>query len=96
MLGALESVAVSTGISGGIDWNRWRLRSESSAGLRRNIQSWVRERRVIVKAEVTHHPGGAPRDNPRYVVTNLEGRPEAIYCRIYAPRGDMENRIKEA
>lgn len=59
-------------------------------------RSWPKERRVIIKSEVTHYPGRAPRDNPRYLVTNLRGRPEAIYTRIYAPRGDMENRIKEA
>jgi hypothetical protein len=59
-------------------------------------KSWPTERRVIIKSEVTRYPGRAPRDNPRFVVTNLQGRPEAIYCRIYAPRGDMENRIKEA
>ena len=30
------------------------------------------------------------------MITNLKGRPEAIYRRIYAARGDMENRVKEA
>jgi len=59
-------------------------------------KTWPHERRVIIKSEVTHYPGRAPRDNPRYLVTNLRGRPEAIYARIYAPRGDIENRIKEA
>lgn len=59
-------------------------------------RSWPTERRVIIKGEVTRYPGRAPRDNPRYLVTNLRGRPESIYARIYAARGDMENRIKEA
>ena len=58
--------------------------------------SWSRERRLVIKAEVTRYPGREARDNPRFVITNLNGRPEAIYRRIYAPRGDMENRIKEA
>ena len=58
--------------------------------------SWSRERRLIIKAEVTRYPGRAPRDNPRFVITNLKGGHQAIYRRIYAPRGDMENRIKEA
>ena len=74
-------------------------RNESArcyAAVTYQAKSWPRERRVIIKSEVTHYPGRAARDNPRYVVTNLRGRPEAIYCRIYAPRGDMENRIKEA
>ncbi len=58
--------------------------------------SWKRERRLVIKAEVTRYPGRAPRDNPRFVITNLRGQPEAIYRRIYAYRGDMENRVKEA
>ena len=52
--------------------------------------SWPSERRVIVKAEVT-----AKGDNPRFVVTSLEGdSPDDLYAR-YAERGDVENRIKE-
>ena len=39
-------------------------------------------------------PGSAPRENPRYVFTNMTLRPEAIYA-IYRGRGDSENRIKE-
>ena len=42
------------------------------------------------KAE--HTAGGA---NPRYVVTNLEGDPRALYDTAYVTRGEMENRIKE-
>lgn len=53
-------------------------------------KTWDRERRVILKAE--HLPKGA---NPRYVVTNLDDSPEAIYDAIYTQRGEMENRIKE-
>jgi hypothetical protein len=66
------------------------------AEARYRAKTWSRARRVIFKSEVTRYGGRAPRDNPRYVVTNLQGRPEAIYGRIYAPRGDMENRVKEA
>jgi hypothetical protein len=57
-------------------------------------RSWNRDRRVIIKAEVTRLPGREPRDNPRYVVTNLCGKPERVYA-IYCGRGDEENRIKE-
>lgn len=53
-------------------------------------QSWDRERRVIIKAEYS-----AMGSNPRYVVTNLPGKPETLYDRDYVMRGDMENRIKE-
>lgn len=55
---------------------------------------WDRERRVIVKAEVVALDGRAPRDNPRFVVTNLRRSPRAVY-KFYAKRGDVENRIKE-
>jgi Transposase DDE domain group 1 len=57
-------------------------------------KSWGRKRRVIMKAEVVKYPGRAPRDNPRFVVTNLTLEPEAVYG-IYRQRGDVENRYKE-
>lgn len=56
--------------------------------------SWPRRRRIVVKAQVVTIAGSTPRDNPRYVVTNMKLRPEAIY-RVYRGRGDSENRIKE-
>ena len=56
--------------------------------------SWDRERRVIAKAE--HLPGGDEgKANPRFVVTNLDGEPQHLYERVYCPRGEAENRIKE-
>jgi hypothetical protein len=51
---------------------------------------WDQERRVIHKAE--HSSQG---DNPRFIVTNLSGEPQALYDEIYCARGEMENRIKE-
>ena len=57
--------------------------------------TWDRERRVIIKAEVVQLAGREPRDNPRFVVTNLTRSPKRIYERIYCARGDLENRIKE-
>jgi hypothetical protein len=56
--------------------------------------TWPQRRRVIYKAEVVALPGRAPKDNVRFVVTNLPRRPEDVY-RIYTGRGDPENRIKE-
>jgi hypothetical protein len=56
--------------------------------------TWTHTRRVIFKAEVVRHPGRAPKDNPRFVITNLSDPPEAVY-QIYCGRGDMENRLKE-
>jgi hypothetical protein len=57
-------------------------------------KSWKRKRRVIIKAEVVRHPGRAPKNNPRFVVTNLPHTPERVYA-IYCQRGDVENRLKE-
>ncbi len=56
--------------------------------------SWSRERRVVYKAEVVHAAGKAPRDNARFVITNLRHAPERVW-EIYCQRGDSENRIKE-
>jgi hypothetical protein len=58
-------------------------------------RSWKRcKRRVIYKAEVVRHAGRAPRDNARFVVTNLRAGAERVYG-IYRMRGESENRIKE-
>jgi hypothetical protein len=57
-------------------------------------KSWHRKRRVILKAEVVRLAGRDPRDNPRFVVTNLAQTPRRVY-EIYRERGDMENRLKE-
>jgi hypothetical protein len=57
-------------------------------------KSWKRTRRVIIKAEVVRHPGREPKNNPRFVVTNLPHPPETVY-HIYCQRGDVENRLKE-
>jgi Transposase DDE domain group 1 len=57
-------------------------------------RKWRRKRRVILKAEVVRHPGRAPKNNPRFVITNLVDASERVY-QIYCARGDMENRLKE-
>lgn len=57
-------------------------------------KSWPKARRIIVKAEVTRYEGREPRDNPRFVVTNMRLSPKAGY-QLYCKRGDCENRIKE-
>jgi hypothetical protein len=58
-------------------------------------RSWPHERRVVIKGEVTRYPGREPRDNPRFVITNIPADAQVVYARIYARRGDVENRIKE-
>ena len=57
--------------------------------------SWAAPRRTIIKAEVVWHDGREPRDNPRFVITNLRQTPEWIYTHVYCARGDSENRLKE-
>lgn len=58
-------------------------------------KTWSHRRRVIYKAEVVRHADKDPKDNPRFVVTNLKQGPQWIYERVYCQRGDVENRIKE-
>jgi len=58
-------------------------------------KTWKRKRRVIIKAEVVRHPGRDPKNNPRFVVTNLTGAPRTVYEHVYCQRGDVENRLKE-
>jgi len=57
---------------------------------RYRADSWMRWRRVIVKAEYTDKG-----PNQRFVVTDLSLNPQRIYDEIYVLRGDIENRIKE-
>ncbi len=63
---------------------RWFTECRYAAG------TWDHSRRVIAKIE--HMAKGS---NPRFVVTNLAGEPEALYEQLYCARGEMENRIKE-
>jgi len=58
-------------------------------------KSWAHDRRVIIKAEVVALEGRAPRDNARFVITNLTQTPQWIYETVYCQRGEIENRIKE-
>ena len=58
-------------------------------------RTWPHERRVIIKAEVVRLSGREPRDNARFVITNLRQTPRWIYEHVYCARGDIENRIKE-
>ena len=58
-------------------------------------KSWKYKRRIIYKAEVTRHPNRDPKDNPRFVVTNMKQSPQWLYQDVYCQRGDVENRIKE-
>jgi len=59
----------------------------------RTRTSWSRRRRVVARVEWTK--GEA---NPRFVVTSLrrdQCKAKYLYEKLYCPRGNMENRIKE-
>ncbi len=66
------------------------LKQRRFADLSYGARSWDRQRRVIARLE--HGPKGA---NPRFLVTNLQGRARTLYEDLYCARGEMENRIKE-
>ena len=58
-------------------------------------KTWAQARRVVIKAEVVRLSGREPRDNARFVITNLRPSPRFVYEQVYCARGDIENRIKE-
>ena len=58
-------------------------------------KSWSRKRRIVVKAEVVRLPDREPRDNARFVITNLLTKPQKLYEDIYCQRAHIELRIKE-
>jgi hypothetical protein len=58
-------------------------------------RTWHHARRVILKAEVVRADGKQPKDNPRFVITNLQQSPQWIDEQVYCQRGEIENRIKE-
>jgi hypothetical protein len=58
-------------------------------------KTWPWKRRIIYKAEVVRAANKDPKDNPRFVVTNLKQSPQRIYEKTYCQRGEIENRIKE-
>jgi hypothetical protein len=57
--------------------------------------SWKEERRVIIKAEVVRVDHKEPKDNPRFVITNMKQTSQWLYEEVYCQRGEIENRIKE-
>lgn len=57
--------------------------------------SWKQDRRIIIKAEVVRADHKEPKDNPRFVITNMKQTPQWLYEEVYCQRGQIENRIKE-
>ena len=58
-------------------------------------KSWPHKQRLVVKAEVVRCEDREPRDNPRFVITNLKTKPQELYEDIYCQRANVELRIKE-
>ena len=59
------------------------------------VGTWKQERRVIIKAEVVRADDKAPKDNPRFVITNMKQTPQWLYGKVYRQRGEIEDRNKE-
>ena len=58
-------------------------------------KNWKLEPCVIFNAEVVKTDSKEPRDNPRFVVTNMKQGQRWLYEEVYSQRGVVENRIKE-
>ena len=58
--------------------------------LRYAAKSWSHKRRIIVKAEVVRLEGREPRDNARFVITNLRTQPQTLYEDLYCQRAHIE------
>ncbi len=79
-------------------WEYWLRHRYGETGAKQRLirefryqaKSWNIERRLITRLEY-----GAQGPNPRFIVTNLTGTPEALYDGLYCQRGEAENRIKE-
>jgi hypothetical protein len=50
--------------------------------------TWDLERRVIIKAEVVRAEDKTPKDNPRFVLTNMKQTPQWLYEEVYCQRGE--------
>jgi hypothetical protein len=84
---AMQYARVIGGVTGGTE----HVYSEANYA----AGSWERERRILIKAEVVCGEGKEPKDNPRFVITNMKQSPQWLYEKVYCQRGDIENRIKE-
>lgn len=58
-------------------------------------RTWPRQRRILIKAEIVRGEGKEPKDNPRFVITNMKQSAQWLYEEVYCKRGEIENRIKE-
>lgn len=54
-------------------------------------KAWGRRWRVAIKADMVLHAGRKPKLNVRFMLTDINGSAQHIYCQ----RGDTENRLRE-
>jgi len=87
---ALERMAEPFMLQANQRYEQTKLKQRIFTALDYAAGAWDRPRRVIHKAE--HNGQG---ENPRFVVTSLDGDPRTLYEHLYCARGEMENRIKE-
>jgi hypothetical protein len=66
------------------------LKQREIGEFRYAAHGWAHERRMICRLEY-----GAQGNNPRYIVTNVEGEADELYDALYCQRGEAENRLKE-
>ena len=84
-------------------WMKHARRASTQSGYTEHVyaecryaaKTWAARRRIIIKAEVVRLDGREPRDNARYVITNISTGPKHVYEDIYCQRAEVENRIKE-
>ena len=95
--GEERGVAAACGVrhAGGPRAERGRWRDRARLYRHPLRRPHVGPRAPVIKAEVVRLGDREPRDNPRFVVTNLRQTPRFIYEKVYCARGDIENRIKE-
>jgi hypothetical protein len=52
-------------------------------------RTWPQQRRIIIKAEIVHAEGKKPKDNPRFVITNMKQSSQWLYEEVYCQRGEI-------
>lgn len=91
---ALDEKAADLMVRSRLDVNLTGVSARHFGDVTYAAKTWERERRVVVKAEVVVEGNKPPRDNARFVVTNLGLSSEDVFT-VYRGRGDSENRLKE-
>ena len=52
-------------------------------------RTWPQQRRIIIKAEIVRAEGKKPKDNPRFVITNMKQSSQWLYEEVYCQRGEI-------